>query len=202
MSYFREKKGIYMYCQTCNLRFYISPYLIDKRKYCSRKCTSISQSLELKTCPQCEKIFKPYKKGSKYCSKKCVYESRKKRVHLLCSNCKKETWAWKHALKKHNNFFCSKDCQDNHRKVPWIPSDDKKERRRWTHQKRKWDKEIKKADPKNMNLIKHAINLKIQYLNLKLKKEALNERSKRICNSSDARQQDIGERNDFIIKNT
>jgi len=183
-NYIRKKKGIYIHCKTCNVKFYITQYYIGKKKYCSRKCTHIGrQRLQPKQCKQCKKTFKPDHKTRIFCSKKCTNKGLKSGTYLPCSNCGKKIWRYPKRNKSY--IFCSINCRTTfntkhhiYNYITWIPTNDKLERRRWTYQKRKWNKEIKKASQENVNLIKHVIKLKIQSLNLhKLHKEVSHARS-------------------------
>lgn len=61
---FYEKKGININCKTCNKDFYIAPYLIRVRKYCSKECFR-------KTYPK--KIIKrKYNKTNNSIDKSCI----------------------------------------------------------------------------------------------------------------------------------
>jgi len=82
------KKGIFKKCEICNIKFYVYPYAIKIRKYCSNKCKRIAYqenhpkkgSLtkgEIIKCLICQKNIKIYRHKTygdkKYCSNRCYY---------------------------------------------------------------------------------------------------------------------------------
>jgi len=77
------KKGKYKVCKNCNNQFYVYPYALETRKYCSSQCKKEAyqkhhpQKGKLKTgfiskCLFCDKEFKNYNWHNKiYCSNEC-----------------------------------------------------------------------------------------------------------------------------------
>jgi predicted nucleic acid-binding Zn ribbon protein len=60
--------------------------------FCSYKCrfedrTQKSLEKRPRVCPQCSKMYVAKKLRQKYCSNKCLFESRKKVFYLTCMNC-------------------------------------------------------------------------------------------------------------------
>jgi hypothetical protein len=55
-----------------------------------------------------------------YCSKKCVYDhrTRLKKINVVCTFCKKECITDENDLKRNKNYYCSRECYDNYRKIP------------------------------------------------------------------------------------
>lgn len=66
-------------CNSCNVLFSRQPSLIKEKNYCSRECSiakKTKQTAEKKEppkffCETCKREYKPSKKDSKYCSRKC-----------------------------------------------------------------------------------------------------------------------------------
>ena len=64
-------------------------------------------------CQQCDKEFKPTRNSlGKFCSRKCMGLSYKKRKEVKCSECRKNFEILESRFKKSNFFFCSRKCKD------------------------------------------------------------------------------------------
>lgn len=77
-----SKEKVKIKCKNCGKVFerhksHVNYYGIDRIKYCSRECQSEDmKNGEIVKCKNCGKEF--YTTRSKFCSKECVYEYRKK----------------------------------------------------------------------------------------------------------------------------
>ena len=70
----------------------------------------------LKTCPQCQDVFKTYFSKSKFCSKQCHNESMIDRPVFECDNCHKQFERPRHVMKKETILkFCSQRCHSEYR---------------------------------------------------------------------------------------
>lgn len=67
----------------------------------------------LKICEQCKKEFKSKRNSSKFCSRKCQYDSRKKVRKTICAFCKKEITK---NYDLHKLSFCNMECRKNYQK--------------------------------------------------------------------------------------
>lgn len=99
-------------CAFCSKEIQIPPYDVKRRKYCSRKCSSLAQKISVSVqCPTCGKAFKvqPYRlrnSDTVYCSVKCA----KYQVSMTCDWCNKTFQKPPSAIKDHN-FCCRKCCR-------------------------------------------------------------------------------------------
>ncbi len=77
-------KGKYIKCNICNKEFYIFEGALKSRKYCSIKCRDKSQENHpILKCLICGTEYRTYysqikHRGSNYCSRKCLNESKTK----------------------------------------------------------------------------------------------------------------------------
>jgi hypothetical protein len=73
----RPKNGEYKTCPICKEAFYVMPGQLNKRKYCSYKCSyKAKENHPILICKVCGKEYRTYYshvkwRGSSYCSKKC-----------------------------------------------------------------------------------------------------------------------------------
>ena len=84
-------------CRVCNKIIKVKPSLINRKKYCSKKCLYIGRPKRiLKTidcsCKECGKYFKGIpseiaRGRSLFCSKKCYSEWRAKQRVVICAQC-------------------------------------------------------------------------------------------------------------------
>jgi len=105
-------------CLSCNKEFDF--YLGNKKGlFCSRECYNKFVAIPKKECVICGKIYTPDKSNkerwdkSKYCSIKCLNESKFKGRYVKCSYCKKDCWKTPYSLKTKKKHFCSKRCYNS-----------------------------------------------------------------------------------------
>lgn len=97
----------------------------DETQFCSRFCyreykaehSIYSDAI----CPICHKIFKPTRKGQKYCSAECRASSTRKRVICICDYCGKPFQRKPSECKSSSRNFCSRECYKNG--CAWSDSD-------------------------------------------------------------------------------
>ena len=91
-------------CQQCGLAYKARS---QTQKFCSAACLGTSQRTAPKECQRCGEAFQP-KKGSaiKFCSPKCVHESRMEPQYKTCAHCQKEYLTHSKPSK-----FCSVECR-------------------------------------------------------------------------------------------
>lgn len=107
-----------------------------------------------KQCEICNKNYKARRKGQKYCSVECQYESYRKikveKINTTCLFCGKVYSILPNKLNKGKSKYCSRECKDNHQKIIYtgsnnpsfnriISDDEKKIRSEIT--KKLWQKE-------------------------------------------------------------
>lgn len=96
-------------CKQCGKEFKSS----KQRVYCSMKCFDEARSrrkTELNAiCQCCGKPFKRRNNFTKYCSRACGGQARKKRIVLVCENCGKSTEKAAYQS-KWGTHFCSMQC--------------------------------------------------------------------------------------------
>lgn len=95
-------------------RFARNKNLKDGRE---NKCKDCRYKAKLKyecECEICGTKFMATKPTIKYCSQKCVGESRKKRVIGPCSNCGKKLEIPQYKIKQHKDFYCDLNCRGQH----------------------------------------------------------------------------------------
>lgn len=114
-------------CLVCHKEFTVYPCYIKlgRGKYCSQKCSGISQINHVKrNCLVCHKeyfIFRDQAKRGirKYCSRKCFNASRIGKVKK-CLVCNKTFYSYRSDDKFHKHKYCSWECyikatkEDNH----------------------------------------------------------------------------------------
>lgn len=83
--------------------------LLNKRKYCSRKCYGLAMRRAHKICKHCHKIFYPCYARQVFCSKKCY--SNHHRIIKKCVLCGRVIEKNRKASAK----YCSKDCESTAR---------------------------------------------------------------------------------------
>lgn len=87
VDYFGQKKTLYeTFCGTCNKSIYLRKHLLNKPRYCSRKCSAISKHkwVDLQ-CALCKVSFKRLttqlhghcKSGLRFCSKSCKAKAQR-----------------------------------------------------------------------------------------------------------------------------
>lgn len=109
-------------CKNCGNTFMAYPS--SKRRFCSRRCSTISawsnrekaQIVKVK-CAFCGKDFDVYARDSrvkdnkiKYCGTECRDNALKKGVIRQCAVCGKEFYSTR-------NFLCSRDCASKYRSI-------------------------------------------------------------------------------------
>lgn len=94
-------------CQSCGNNFNIKPSQSNKI-YCNLKCKQHhSNILNTKQCLQCGNDYVSKSKTSKYCSRKCLYESARTLTRVFkCEECSKEFKEKGNS----NNRFCTREC--------------------------------------------------------------------------------------------
>src|SRR3989344_3066235 len=90
-NFYCSKKCEYQYkterqklvCENCGKVFERTPHEVSVHNYCSQSCAAIvnngkypKQKAQLKICITCNKHFKRYRGGLKYCSIKCLREAK------------------------------------------------------------------------------------------------------------------------------
>lgn len=97
-------------CLTCGVEIAPDPNPKRTRKFCSRKCSSISQRVRMTvTCVSCGKTMErsPWqanRNGNQYCSMAC----RDPAAHITCDWCGKQKRVSPSGVGEHN--FCSRKC--------------------------------------------------------------------------------------------
>lgn len=78
-------------------------------------------------CETCGNLYKPRNKNSKYCSRKCQYESYRKikvdRVEMSCQLCDKKFYITENQKNTGKGKYCSRECKDNHQKEKYLGKD-------------------------------------------------------------------------------
>ena len=108
-------------CQECGADFLTYPSRVrnGKGKYCSRICSDKNKTgapkgcMISKECKECGNLYKvhPYRKDSKFCSKKCHYEyNRDERQCLNCDNIFK-------IKRSRPDIYCSPLCYQEHNTI-------------------------------------------------------------------------------------
>lgn len=127
-----RKKGEKRECKRCGESFYAERYRIENGEglYCSKKCANsvnskiyTNKERPILYCCECgneltkEQNQQAYSKGREkntFCSRKCFYKSRRKRVK--CEFCEKEF----SVKKSSNQRFCSKECVTNSQRNKYV----------------------------------------------------------------------------------
>ena len=81
----RNKTGKYQICPICHKRFYVFPYLINKRIYCSRKCCTTAKREKFKPVYYNKHFRKGKYKICRYCGKSYYCEKYRLKTSLFCS---------------------------------------------------------------------------------------------------------------------
>lgn len=106
-------------CKACNRNLSVnkfSPSKVIKDGY-ENKCRECRQKQRNRThshvCKYCGKQFSSAKKDTKYCSKQCVGDARKKRVKLTCLNCNEgyEVISSKVITSTYYSMKCKAECE-------------------------------------------------------------------------------------------
>lgn len=105
-------------CKSCGREFYAAAHLINKGYgfYCSRQCwfSVFERQKELVICQQCNKEFNVinavFKKGPKFCSKKCSDDSKRDYVTSNCQNCKQDFQLPRSDFNRGRGNFCMRFC--------------------------------------------------------------------------------------------
>src|SRR5215831_3772867 len=108
---------------TCRQREWANNF--RKRRTCGRKCGTILSGrvrthLPEKTCPWCEKLFKPFNWNDKFCSQACYGNSKKGKpsfyisppaiqVEVTCPQCGRVYMRPNHEAKR-GRRFCNRTC--------------------------------------------------------------------------------------------
>jgi len=111
--------------------------IASDRKFCSKKCKSLSQIKRINlTCTGCKKEFLnlPYlKRKTNYCSVECYWNSTRRKQTAKCIVCGKGFLVKEYLVKKGYGFYCSRECQHKTypkqikkvcpqcQKVYWVP---------------------------------------------------------------------------------
>lgn len=89
--------------------------IASDRKFCSRKCKSLSQiKRTILICNGCGKQFTiwPYlRRKTNYCSVKCYLDSTRRKHSAKCIVCDKDFLVKEYLVKKGFGFYCSRKCQ-------------------------------------------------------------------------------------------
>lgn len=114
-------------CPVCNETFEVWGYDFERRKTCSRKCTSIyktgrenpkAKRQVLKVCPTCKKNFsikQSHSDSRVYCSRECMAEGyNKPRLNHKCIVCEKEFEDYNNQWRK-DAKFCSQECYQSYK---------------------------------------------------------------------------------------
>ena len=105
-------------CKVCGKQFSIKRYLVEEGFgfYCGKKCwfELFERNKKLVVCKQCQKEFyvinAVYKKGPKFCSKKCRDDSKRDYVTSNCQNCKEDFQLPRGDLNRGRGYFCTRVC--------------------------------------------------------------------------------------------
>ena len=71
--------------------------------------------LVAKICKQCNEEFQTKYKSSKFCSRECGYENKRRQVEFECLSCGKPSKQRRSDYNKHKRHFCSRDCSNKWR---------------------------------------------------------------------------------------
>jgi hypothetical protein len=86
-----------------------------ENNFCSQECNIEHQKNNKKECLYCSKEFRPKNTEQNYCSRKCSGKDSRKRKTTQCANCSNSVTRRKKYLSKHNNVFCSDECNSSWR---------------------------------------------------------------------------------------
>jgi len=170
------KKGLLKKCLMCGKVIYAIPSMTDRKKFCSKKCSSRYSTIVPKKkkkgvyvkCKNCGKAMyqQPCFIGkSFFCSMKCAGMHRanranSKRLVVKCKQCGKEYTIppsekyWKER-RGSTNYFCSRKCIKKYRQIPENNPRYYKDRTKLKNQKRsfrysvamtEWRKKVYKRD--------------------------------------------------------
>lgn len=106
-------------CSKCKIEKNISDFYKDKgfKDGYKSTCKECNNSIHKGVCIHCNTEFKSSKKNQEYCSVKCLNDSRKKRVDLVCDYCGKYYNVQECNYKNKKHHYCSKECKNNHHSV-------------------------------------------------------------------------------------
>lgn len=133
-----KKEKIKYSCDTCQTEMLIENWVYQKiisgtqsRKYCSKECRLIGESLSKKgesnkqfnrvliNCSYCDKEYLVklhLKEKSKFCSNECKNMSRKTQlIEIECCYCNKKLYKKRHRIKEKN--FCDVQCANKYRET-------------------------------------------------------------------------------------
>lgn len=117
-------KNVKLICQICSRKYIIKKSIVDKSKYCSKKCKIESQKTAKRECVDCGTELKSYTAKRCYpCARLYLTKTREPRVKkigyvtIVCDYCNEE-----HQQKRVNHskdakhHYCNKKCEGLHRR--------------------------------------------------------------------------------------
>ena len=102
-------------CQNCGKEFEVAEWLVERKKFCSRRCADLYKRRRVKrVCLNCGKEFEVWRsavgKGyGKFCSRRCCGEFQRRREKVRCLNCGREFEVYPYEARK-GKKFCSREC--------------------------------------------------------------------------------------------
>jgi len=104
-----RRNRVTVICQECDEPFEVTRYWAARRKFCSRKCSSLNlkaQNLKVLICAECDESFEVLPGSrAKFCSQDCNFKYRSRRTTLICERCDEPFEA---SLQRVNRKFCGK----------------------------------------------------------------------------------------------
>lgn len=82
----------------------------NKKDGYNQECLKYRNSRYEHKCINCGIIFRSGKKGTKFCSRKCMGKYNTTKKEVVCSNCGKSFIKQGSLIQKHNHHFCSIKC--------------------------------------------------------------------------------------------
>lgn len=106
-------------CKSCKKELTLSNFgksknVKDGYENICKECRLEQRKKYINICDNCGEKFKTAYKNAKYCSQGCKPQSKRKRVVIKCSYCKKEKEVTLSHSKMYKNLYCSNDCKNNH----------------------------------------------------------------------------------------
>lgn len=112
-----RSNSITIACDECGEKVKRSAHQIDRvdNIYCSNECNIEAQRNDEKECAYCGITFIPKNSNQKYCSRQCSGKDSRKQITVECANCDNTISRNKRYVEKHNNIFCSNECNSSWR---------------------------------------------------------------------------------------
>lgn len=89
----------------------------EKNRRTCRKCRSEYKRKHEVICVYCGKTFKSHNVDAKYCDRKCLGRSRRRRTIVNCSFCGEDKEIIKSVENRVERHYCNQDCRTEHMKI-------------------------------------------------------------------------------------